>query len=771
MNLVDVTAAYRSAGLCAIPARADQKRPTLAIWKTYQTRLPTEIETARWFEKAQAVCLICGAVSGNLEMLDFDLAGEVFEPWWNAIQSASPGLLDRLVVEQSPSKGWHVVYRCDKPVSGNLKLAQRKQPVDSPEEVTFFGKPYQPRKDANGTWHVILTMIETRGEGGLFLCAPSPGYELVQGDFAKLPVITEAARELLLQTAWKLNQYVPEVASPPPTVPTSSNDGRPGDDFNSQGDVRELLRRHGWALAQGGENEYWRRPGKTSGWSATLKDNVFYVFSSSAAPFEPNQPYSPFSVYAHLEHGGDFAAAASALRSQGYGDDPPPATDVDLSKILQPLPNATKDRKPVAKKPDPIPEHLFRVPGFVGDVIDFSMYAARYPNLQMAFCAAMALQSFLCSRKVREEGGLRPNLYLLALADSGAGKGFPRKVNSHILNAIGMGEAIGNQISSGQGLEDEIMKQRKMIFQTDEVDHLVRSLSSSKESYHSMLLSMLLTLYSEADQIHTARTKVRIRGRNEDLIREVDQPGLVILGTGTPDCFFESLSTRLLTNGLFSRSIVVGAEDRGDRQRPHDVSEMPQHLIDIAQWWKDYNPAPPHPETGQKPNLDDAHPTPAMVPFTEDGYELLDKFALHADQQYKEAKGVGDRVRAVLWTRAYENATRMALVYACSRDHFDPKIDTEVATWAAKFTGHLIRQMLFMASQHVAENPFHAECLKLLRKLRECGGQMKRGDLIRVMHIKAADLDQIISTLEQQGDITPIRIDTQTKPALGYQLT
>jgi hypothetical protein len=25
-----------------------------------------------------------------------------------------------------------------------------------------------------------------------------------------------------------------------------------------------------------------------------------------------------------------------------------------------------------------------------------------------------------------------------------------------------------------------------------------------------------------------------------------------------------------------------------------------------------------------------------------------------------------------------------------------------------------------MASQHVAENPFHAECLKLVRKLREC---------------------------------------------------
>ncbi|MGQ9823239.1 MAG: hypothetical protein ACUVQK_15405, partial [Thermogutta sp.] len=47
---------------------------------------------------------------------------------------------------------------------------------------------------------------------------------------------------------------------------------------------RAVLRRHGWTLAKpaGSDgNEHWRRPGKTAGSSATLKDGVFYVFSSS----------------------------------------------------------------------------------------------------------------------------------------------------------------------------------------------------------------------------------------------------------------------------------------------------------------------------------------------------------------------------------------------------------------------------------------------------------------------------------------------------------
>ena len=78
---------------------------------------------------------------------------------------------------------------------------------------------------------------------------------------------------------------------------------RPGDDFNTRGDVRAVLQKHGWTSLdiQPGGNEYWRRPGKTEGNSATLKDGVFYVFSSNAAPFKPGHGYSPFHVYSQLE--------------------------------------------------------------------------------------------------------------------------------------------------------------------------------------------------------------------------------------------------------------------------------------------------------------------------------------------------------------------------------------------------------------------------------------------------------------------------------------
>src|SRR5690606_9128025 len=130
-------------------------------------------------------------------------------------------------------------------------------------------------------------------------------------------------------------------------------------------DVRELLRRHGWELVRGGENEYWRRPGKDQGWSATLRGRVLFVFSSNAVPFEPDRAYSPFSVYTLLEHAGDFAAAAAALRNEGFGQTGDGEV-VDLSRIIGPDPSPPQcDLPPQHPDPGPLPTEMFRVPGFV----------------------------------------------------------------------------------------------------------------------------------------------------------------------------------------------------------------------------------------------------------------------------------------------------------------------------------------------------------------------------------------------------------------------
>lgn len=365
MSFLETAITYLHAGLSVLPARRDQKRPALAGWKDYQARRPTEMEVSAWFANAHdALCVVTGCVSGNLELIDFDNGGELFDRWAALVEAEAPGLMGKVVIEQSQSGGWHVIYRCAEPVCGNIHLAQRAVTAQDEMPVVLAGKSYKPRRNAAGQWEIILTLIETRGEGGLFLCSPTPGYEIVQGAISDPPMLSVAERDVLLEAAWSLNELIPSPVAVPIDAPASiaiPGSERPGDAYNQRGDIVALLKAHGWSLARDGENQYWRRPGKTQGWSATLKGRVFYVFSSNAAPFESGRAYGPFAVYTLLEQGGDYTRAASALRGQGFGAAPiaPPVplmaqvtSESVIAPALQPVTvRALAAQYPALRKP------------------------------------------------------------------------------------------------------------------------------------------------------------------------------------------------------------------------------------------------------------------------------------------------------------------------------------------------------------------------------------------------------------------------------------
>ena len=726
--IAEAATSYSRAGLCVLPAILDEKRPAVGSWKAYQQCLPSEAQISQWFSSATACCLLTGAVSGNLEMIDFDAGGALFSAWAALVESQSSDLLARMVIERSRRGGKHVVYRCRSAVCGNMKLAQRR-----------------------GDDGKLETLIETRGEGGLFLCAPSPGYELIQGDLAAPPVIEDVERDILLSAAWSLNECWKRQDSSPMVAAVA---GRPGDDFNDRGDVRELLVKHGWTLARSGENEYWRRPGKSVGSSATLKDRVFYVFSSNATPFEPQRAYAPFTVFALLEHGGDYAAAASALRAQGYGGEPD-TTSVDLSAFCA----ATGKAPPRANlpgDPGPIPVECLRIPGFVSQVMDFCMETAPYPNQVLAFCGALALQSFLAARKVRDGGDNRTNLYLLGLAHSASGKDWPRRINTNILWQVGLGQCVGDKFASGEGVQDALFQTPAMLFQTDEIDGMLLSITRSKDARYEGLVTTLLTMYTSSAGVYPMR---RMAGKGHP--GEIHQPSLTIFGTAIPNHYYQALSERLLTNGFFARTIVLEAGSRADGQEPA-IRDIPERIIETARWWANCR---------SPGNLGWERPTAAVVPHSESAKAALVEIRRQAEHEYRKSESTSDEVGTTVWGRVSENVRKLALVYAVSENHQNPEISEQAVHWAGRFVEHQTRRMLFMAASHVADNPFHAECLKLTRMLQDAPDRQKgRRELLRAMRCKAADFDQIVGTLLQQGDIVPVEINTRTKPAQGYRL-
>lgn len=735
----ETAAAYLAAGLSVLPAVRARKRPAVGSWKAWSLRLPTPIEVEAWFSNGHdAVCIVAGAVSGNLECIDFDCGGEAYPAW---AEKVGPELLSALVVESTPSGGRHVVYRCPEPVQGNQKLAQGVRD----------GK--------------IATLVETRGEAGLFLCAPSPGYALVQGDFAHVPVIPQEARERLLSAARELDEQSAGQAALGaarggiPAFPTKTGFlTRPGDDFAARGDPRPILRARGWTYTGTGSdgNEMWTRPGKDPrlGNSATLKDGVFFPFSSNAAPFEAGRGYNAFQVYALLEHGNDFAAAAAALLEKGYGvkDDP---SGVDLSGFLSEDPGAAGDAHPDVSvdgdddvsadhvdDPGPIPPDLFGMPGFVGELQDYMLRTAPYPNKALAFAGAFAMLAHLAGRKYTDEYGTRPNVYILSLAASGTGKQHPRGVNVSLAALKGFASEMGDYFASGEGLEDSFLSSPCMFYQVDECDTLFNTVNM-KDTRAEMISSMLLRLYSESSTAHIMRKKAMQRGQAATS-SSILQPHLTFLGTAVPKFFYSALSERVMANGLLARCLVLEAGDRG-RANENAVSEdFPERVLsDVAALIR----------IGHENALFSEFPQPRVVPMEADAKLLLRDVRAEADDLYAKFEKTGDEAALALWARAGEKVAKFALVHAVSENVEAPVITRAAVSWARRLVFHATRRMLFQARVYTYDGEFDKLTKRVMQHIRKKGGTLSYRGLLRNISIRKDDLKTVLETMVARGEI------------------
>jgi len=339
MNCQDL---HNIEGLQFMPVK-ENKQPIIKGWQT-------SIEKHD-LGNCVGVGLVCGKVSGGIEVIDVDekysLDGKLFERYKKLIHGADKDLLSKLVVQKTRGGGFHLIYRCSV-IAGNLKLANR--PTTKEEKEFTYKKTYEAElsksvedqkakivAEKSAANDKVRVLLETRGEGGYIMCFPSPGYEIIFGDYYSISEITPEQRETLHGIAMQFNSFVEEYS-----VPKHKTEKTKGlsvfDDYNERGDVVALLQSHGWTVVTTkGKKTVFLRPGQTTSQSSGNFDhdkNWFSVFTTSTE-FEPMKAYLPYAVFATLECNKDFSEASKKLYELGYGDRVEAKKEAESTRVIK----------------------------------------------------------------------------------------------------------------------------------------------------------------------------------------------------------------------------------------------------------------------------------------------------------------------------------------------------------------------------------------------------------------------------------------------------
>lgn len=319
MNYLKIALKYHDAGFRVIPTGED-KRPLKSSllarhsygWAAYQ-REQLKQDVYDLFEPGCHGIAVLTGIDG-LECIDIDnkysLNGDMLQMLTDEVDSLKAGIcIPDTVVVRTKSGGFHVLYRCDSP-GLNTKLASRLATEDE--------------KLVNDR---VKVLFETRGVGGYIVAWPTPGYEMYHGKMSEIPRIKMAHRDTLIRAARVFNEIEEPIQMAPQERSVAKIYEQNGkstiEDYNDKGDIPLMLSQAGWKFVkQTGPRHLFKRPGNTD--AATSADwheglNIFKCWSTSTE-FKSEKGYSPFGVYAVLNHNGDWSAAAKALYEKGFGD-------------------------------------------------------------------------------------------------------------------------------------------------------------------------------------------------------------------------------------------------------------------------------------------------------------------------------------------------------------------------------------------------------------------------------------------------------------------
>lgn len=438
---------------------------------------------------------------------------------------------------------------------------------------------------------------------------------------------------------------------------------------------------------------------------------------------------------------------------------------IDLSGITSrpPKPVVTIDRDAAPDDPGPLPGCLVdNAGGLMADVIAWNLEGAFRRQPELALAGAMSLVATITGHKVRTASNARTNLYVLGIAESGAGKDRARVCNQEILFAAGCEKRIGPEsVGSHAGLAKTVWERGPVLLQLDEIGKMLETLRDTRRAPHlADVMGVLMKLYTSSGGIFVSSAVVE-----SSKIYTIQQPHCVVYGTTVPQNFYGNLTADALQDGFASRLIVIESSVENPPACSPTKTPPPVAIVEQVREWEDYSPR----DAGNLHGA--ANAVPDVVAATRDAAAIMDEFAARCEQLRNEARA---EYRAI-WNRAHERAVKLSLVHACSlHGPGRTAIDGCSAEWGCLLAEHVTRRFVRQAWEFTAENQTEGTAKRIAKIIRDAGQSGIRRTLLtrRTQWLTARQRSEVLSSLSDSGEVVASTVtDTGGRNATTYFAT
>jgi hypothetical protein len=446
----------------------------------------------------------------------------------------------------------------------------------------------------------------------------------------------------------------------------------------------------------------------------------------------------------------------------------PPLAPAVYTITQQMIARAAAQKAPKAARPA-VTSDLMDVPGALRLFIEHCERTAISRQPLLALAAGICMVGALAGRRYRTSTDLRTNIYAVGIADSGAGKDHARKQIRRCLYAANLVQYLGGaDIASGSAMRTALMRHPAMLFQIDEFGDWLGSVLGDKAATHKkQIAAYLKELYSSANTVW-AGTEYADQSKQGRPREDVQQPNACLYGTTTPGQLWGAVGGANLHDGLMARLLLfVSPCSYPDEQDP-DLGEPPGALLEALQA---IAAGPPQDGAGDLAQLMLATtaPQPYTVPETPEASAARRDLRRHQLEQQRQHEGT--YVTSIAG-RLAENAMKLALVRAISRDPAAPVIEAADVAWGRTVAQHCVDTLLREAARHVADNDYEAKLNRALEIIRKHGPLTQRDMFRRGFKLPERERGEILRSLIDGGMVLQLEAerDGPGRPAVRYAI-